>query len=176
MLELVSCLTLLFLLFPNLGKSGSRAPDTKTQFEETFATNLLGPALVTEVFTPLLLKSKKPYSVYVSSGLGSLTMASDPSRWDYVVDATVYRTMKAALNMWALQESKNLGKRGVKTFAMCPGFVVSNLRGKDEESRTGGGKAQDPKTSAETLLGIIEGRQDANVGKFVSSEGIIYPW
>ncbi|KAJ9664413.1 hypothetical protein H2198_000342 [Neophaeococcomyces mojaviensis] len=153
----------------------SQAPDLKTQFEDTFATNVLGPALVTQAFTPLLLKSKNPYSIYVSSGLGSLTMAADASRWDYNVEAPVYRATKAALNMWAVQESKMLEKQGVKTFAMCPGFVVSNLRGKDESARSGGGMAKDPRISGEVMLSIIDGRQDANVRKFVSTEGV-YPW
>lgn len=107
--------------------------------------------------------------------MGSLVQAQDPSVFYYSIYSPSYRMSKAALNMYAIQEDMKYRKEGLKTFAMCPGFVVSNLRGKDEMSRTGGGYATSPLVSGETMLGIIEGKRDAEVGKFVWEKGV-YPW
>jgi hypothetical protein len=66
----------------------------------------------------------------------------------------------------------------MKVFAMCPGFVVSNLRGTTEEMRNGspfGMQAGDPMVSGQTLLSIIEGKRDDDAGKFVHKDGV-YPW
>lgn len=153
-------------------------PDTslKTELEATLNTNTIGAALVTHAFTPLLLRSQKtPYLLHISSGMGSLTMASDPTRFEYHYPGTAYRISKAGLNMMAVEDSKNLGKLGVKVFAVCPGFVQSNLRGKTEEERTAGGMAGDPEVSGHTILSVIQGKRDADVGKFVQKDGI-RPW
>lgn len=142
---------------------------------KTFRTNTLGPVLMVEAFRPLLLKSKNAYSVYVSSGLGSLGLAQDPSIFGYDLAAQAYRMSKASLNMWTIQEDRIWRPKGIKTFVMCPGFVVSNLRGKSEEARNPGGSAGDPKVSGKTMLDIIEGRRDADTGKFVHENGV-HPW
>ncbi|MCJ1396065.1 hypothetical protein MMC18_008953 [Xylographa bjoerkii] len=153
----------------------SQAPDLKTQLETTFATNVIGVALVTEAFTPLLLKSSNPYLLHISSGLGSLALASDPQFPAYGLDARTYRMSKAALNMFMVQDSKVLGKQGVHVFAVCPGLVESNLRGKSPQQVTSGGMAGDPKTSGQTILRIIEGERESDVSKFVHKDGV-YPW
>lgn len=82
---------------------------------------------------------------------------------------------KSALNMWAVQEYKHYGEQAVKTFVMCPGFVVSNLRKKSEEARSGYGQATSPIVSGETMLSTFEDKRDADVGKFVHKDGV-YPW
>lgn len=148
---------------------------SQEDFEQTFRTNVIGPYLVTDAFKHLLLKSKNPYSIYVSSSLASLTQASDPTHPSYKAGWVVYRQSKAALNMWVVEEAKVLSEQGVKTFAWCPGFVVSNLRGTSEEQRSGGGHAGDPRVSSETLLKIIQGKRDADAGKLVHKDGV-YPW
>lgn len=109
-------------------------------------------------------------------------MAADPKSRVYGVakvmeNTDAYRTSKAALGMIALQESIVWVEKGLKTFAFCPGFVVSNLRGTDEYSRNGGdyGQAGSPDVSGEALLAIVEGKRDDDVGKFVNGSGV-YPW
>jgi hypothetical protein len=67
------------------------------------------------------------------------------------------------------------GSKGLKVFAMCPGFVVSNLRGTSDEARSGWGGAGDPQVSGKTVLSIIQGERDADAGKFVHKDGV-YPW
>ena len=142
------------------------------------ATNAIGPALVAAAFRPLLLKTptKDPYSIYVSSGGGSLTriVETGPAGRHYPQEEA-YRASKAAMNMIALIEARDYGEQGLKVFIMSPGFVVSNLRGTSEEARSGGGGAGDPMVSGETLLSIVQGERDADVGKFVHKDGV-YPW
>lgn len=153
----------------------SQAATLREQLRHTFDTNVVGAALVAHAFAPLLCKSARPYLLHVSSGLGSLTLASDAGRGEYGVDIRPYRMSKAALNMLALQDSKVLGKQGVKVFAVCPGLVESNLRGEGAAERSAGGRAGDPEVSGETILSIMEGGRDADVGKFVHKDGV-YPW
>jgi hypothetical protein len=63
----------------------------------------------------------------------------------------------------------------LKVFAVCPGFVISNLRGTSEQARNPGGMAGDPIVSGNTILSIIQGKRDADAGKFIHKNGI-YPW
>lgn len=160
------------VLINNAGVAGTDV--NRETITKILTTNCAGPVLVSEAFKPLLLKAKNPYSIYISSGLGSLTLRSNPGPW-YDAQYDVYSMSKSALNMWALQESKWMKKQGLKVFIVCPGLVVSNLRGKSEEQRQAGGNAGSPIVSGETILSIVEGKRDADVGKFVHKDGV-YDW
>jgi len=60
-------------------------------------------------------------------------------------------------------------------FPMCPGLVVSNLRGGSEEARSAGGRAGSADVSGETILSIVRGDRDKDVGRFVYKDGV-YAW
>jgi NAD(P)-dependent dehydrogenase (short-subunit alcohol dehydrogenase family) len=150
---------------------GNVDPDVKTRYQISMENNVIGPAMVAAAFRPLLLKSPKPYSLFISSGQGSLGKA-DLTPIPY---GDAYRASKAALNMVALLEWQEFKSKGLKTFAVCPGFVVSNLRGLSEEARNPGGKAGDPEVSGRLILSIIEGKRDEDVGRFVQKDGL-WPW
>jgi len=152
----------------------STADDTLTKFRDTFETNVYGPVLISEALRPLLLKSNNAYSLFITSGLGSLEMASDSSNPHAAYQGTSYRASKAALNMVAVEEMK-VCKGKVKVFTCCPGLVTSNLRGTSKAARSAGGNAEDPETSARMVLDVLEGRRDEDVGKFIQRKGL-YPW
>ncbi|KAL8864730.1 MAG: hypothetical protein Q9174_007243, partial [Haloplaca sp. 1 TL-2023] len=97
---------------------GSMDPDIKIRMQISMDTNVIGPAMVEEAFRPLLLKSQNPYSIYVSSGMGSVTKAGDTSLDHYkpVPGEEAYRSSKAALNMLAILEAKTWGPKGLKVF------------------------------------------------------------
>lgn len=160
-----------------VNNAGIASKDTnlKSQLEATLGTNVIGAAMVSQSCKPLLTKSKNGYLLHISSGLGSLGLASNPEAANYNATYTVYRMSKAALNMLALQDFKELAPKNVKVFAVCPGLVVSNLRGTSEEERSAGGRAIDPKISGDLILDIITGKRDADVGKFVRTGGL-WPW
>lgn len=164
------------VLINNAGVA-SKDPSLKNQLDIVFATNATGPAIVTDVFKPLLLRSSNARLIYITSSLGSLTIMSDPNDIRYNVPAKAYSISKAALNMLMVQDAKELGPKGVKVWAMCPGFVESNLRGKTQEDYDVAAKrgALPASTSAETAMRIITGGEDANVGKYVHKDGL-YPW
>jgi NAD(P)-dependent dehydrogenase (short-subunit alcohol dehydrogenase family) len=166
------------VLINNAGITDTTLPkdlDFKQRLDQVLTTNVTGPAIVSRAFQPLLFKSKNAYSIYVSSGLASLGHAADPNHQRYHSGYTVYRLSKTALNMWALQESKELKDKGVKVHIMCPGLVRSNLRGKTEDMVSAGGNASDPAVSGQTLLSIVEGKRDQDIGKFLHKDGL-YDW
>ncbi|KAH2533333.1 hypothetical protein KXW12_002795 [Aspergillus fumigatus] len=151
----------------------SQSHETKTAMEETFAVNSIGPALVSEVCNPLLMKSARPYSIFISSILGSLSEAADPSSSVHYYDGVAYRMSKAALDTLVVQQHKQFSPKGIRVFAVCPGLVRSNLRGKSEEDVSAGGRAGDPMVPAEMILGIIQGKRDADAGKFLRGDMVL---
>lgn len=166
------------VLVNNAGLSDNTLPkewSLKQKLDQILTTNVTGPAIVSQAFRPLLLKGSSAQSIYVTSGLGSLSNCANPESKQYNSKWTSYRTSKSALNMWALQDFKELTPEGVKVFTFCPGLVRSNLRGPDEEFVSAGGNAGDPSTSGESILKIIKGERDADVGKFIHKDGV-YPW
>ncbi|KEF52433.1 uncharacterized protein A1O9_11674 [Exophiala aquamarina CBS 119918] len=154
---------------------GNNNPSPRIRFEASFQTNLLGPVLVSEAFRPLLLKSRIPYSIYVTSAAGSIASEEKPKTYPEPPNSEAYKAMKAALNMVAVCEYQKYKGMGLKVFAFCPGFVVSNLRGHSDEMRNPGGLAGDPKISGQSILSILEGERDASVGKFIHKDGL-YDW
>lgn len=168
------------VLINNAGISDTTLPSDlsfKEKLDRVLMTNVTGPAIVSKAFQPLLFESEKAYSIYVSSGLASLNQATDVDSRRYHSTNTVYRMSKTALNMWAIQESKELRSKGVKVVTVCPGLVRSNLRGKEEEKVSAGGMAIEPSVSGEFLLGVVEGNRDVDIDdlKFLHKDGV-YDW
>jgi NAD(P)-dependent dehydrogenase (short-subunit alcohol dehydrogenase family) len=95
---------------------GSHSPDVIKRFQECLTTNVTGPAVVAAAFGLLLLKSAKPYSLFVRSGAGSIAKSFDPNEPIYRVNIPngeeAYRISKAVLNMLALQEPLMREDRG----------------------------------------------------------------
>ncbi|MEO6103926.1 MAG: SDR family oxidoreductase [Pseudoxanthomonas sp.] len=93
----------------------------------TFETNLFGVIAVTQAFLPLLRKSKAGRIVNVSSGLGSLTLHSDPTSpiYDYKVPA--YNVSKTALNGWTVHLAYELRDTTIKVNAIHPGSVKTDM-------------------------------------------------
>ena len=156
---------------------GSMSDNIKTRMKLCLETNVMGPAMVAAAFRPLLLKSRNPYSIYVSSGAGTLVRNAfeRPVKHEGVKNGEAYQVSKAALNMLAVVEAGEWGHEGLKVFVMSPGFVRSNLRGPNEEARSGWGKAGDPEVSGQLVLDILQGKRDADVGRFVHKDGV-YAW
>ena len=158
----------------------NRDPDVYTKFRAVMDTNVIGPAVIADMFRPLLLKSSNPYSIFVSSGAGSFGRAVERLKSKREgppepPNGGAYHVSKAALNMIALREHIEFAEKGLKVFAMSPGFVVSNLRGTTEELRSGWGKAEPASVSGELMLSILEGKRNEDVGKLVWKDGV-YEW
>ncbi|KAH8650623.1 hypothetical protein BGZ60DRAFT_436960 [Tricladium varicosporioides] len=95
--------------------------------QKTFMTNVFGATMVTQAFTPLLLKSRNARLIYISSSLGSLTEKASPSDPFSKYNEMPYRASKAALNMVMLCDKGELEGKGVKCWAFNPGYLAWDL-------------------------------------------------
>ncbi|KAF4841867.1 Short-chain dehydrogenase/reductase tropE [Colletotrichum siamense] len=117
---------------------GKAEGNLRQRLREVFDTNLFGAVEVTDAFTPLLEKSSKTRRVvFISSGLGSLAVRSDPSlgpKRDYLE----YGASKAALNHATLTfASRHHGDDSWKFNTCCPGYCATSMTdysGPDEAS------------------------------------------
>jgi len=87
----------------------------------TFKVNTLGPLRVIKAFLPLLEKSPAARIVNVSSGMGQLSHMGQGS--------PAYRISKTALNAVTKVFANELGERGIKINAVCPGWVRTDMGG-----------------------------------------------
>ena len=149
---------------------------SRSILRDTLETNATSPAMVTQAFAPLLLKSSAARVVYVSSQLGSITQRSDPSNVAYNEAYKAYRISKTALNMLAACDAWDYRGK-IKVFAYCPGYVITDLAGQREDKKQGG-VAKEPEGSARGLLVIAEGKRDSENGLFLhdETEGERYDW
>ena len=148
-------------------------PPLRQQMREAFDTNATGPAVVTQIFAPLLLKSSAPLRriVNISSGVGSINRRLDPSSATYKMQGVQYRASKAALNMVTACQWVEYGPTGIKVFAYDPGFTQSNL-GPHNTAENG---AKPPSEAVMPLIDVLEGKRDDEAGKFLHNTGV-YPW
>lgn len=92
-----------------------------------FDVNVFGPVRVTHAFLPLLRAGHDPRVVMVTSGAGSLTIATDPQRAESAFPHLMYPTSKAALNMITVQYAN--GVPDVRFNLADPGFTATDLNG-----------------------------------------------
>jgi len=143
-------------------------------YQQTLQTNVIGPEVLTTALLPLLLKSSDPKLIFVSSGLGSLTMNADPDDMFYNVAAFFYRTSKSALNMEMLNWSKRLKDRNVKVYGVCPGYNATGLGGDAEQAAKFG--AVPPSVGGLVIAEVVEGKRAGEENLVVGGEGKIRPW
>ncbi len=92
-------------------------------------TNVFGVLAVYQAMLPLLRESSDARIVNVSSGVGSLTMNSDPAYPYRAFYGPVYPASKAALNAITLAMMNELESTGIKVNLCSPGFTKTNLNG-----------------------------------------------
>ena len=92
-------------------------------------TNVFGVLAVYQAMLPLLRKTPGARIVNVSSGVGSLTMNSDPAFGPRSIFGPVYPASKTALNALTLAMALELESEGIKVNAVSPGFTKTNLNG-----------------------------------------------
>lgn len=63
---------------------------------------------------------------------------------------------------------------GVKTFAINPGFLATNLTDDAERMKKMG--AADPALGGDLVRRVIEGERDEDVGCLVGQNGTTVPW
>jgi NAD(P)-dependent dehydrogenase (short-subunit alcohol dehydrogenase family) len=95
--------------------------------KEVFNTNFFGVINVTQHFIDVLKKSPEPRIVNVTSGLGSLTLHSDPNWKYYQVKGAAYGPSKTALNAYTVHLAYELRDTAFKVNAVDPGYTQTDF-------------------------------------------------
>jgi len=116
------------VLINNAGISGGFVPVayvTADDIGRVFDTNVLGIVRVTRAFLPLLEQSANPRIVNVSSGMGSITVTTDPARLESTLIGLAYPASKTAVNMLTTQYAKAFPHMRIN--AADPGYTATDL-------------------------------------------------
>lgn len=119
------------ILINNAGISGEfpqSALDTSiAAIQNVFDTNFFGVISVTQAFLELLKKSESPRISNITSGLGSLTLHSDPNWKYYNFKTASYGTSKAALNAYTIVLAYELRDLPFKVNVIDPGYTATDF-------------------------------------------------
>lgn len=94
---------------------------------ETFETNVVGTIRMIQTMLPLIRLSKGGRIVNVSSGLGSLALATTPGTKYIERPLLSYNTAKSALNSVTVQFANELRATAIKINAVDPGFTNTDM-------------------------------------------------
>ncbi len=147
------------VLINNAGVSINSDDTTQVSMDNmqaTFQTNFYGPFQVSQVFMPLLKQAPAARIINVSSGMGSLTNITG--------GYAAYRISKTALNSLTAVMAADVEKYNIKVFAVCPGWVHTDMGGK-EAPRT-------PEEGGRSILWLVDA-PNAVSGKFYRDGEII---
>ena len=100
---------------------------TQETFRKTFDTNFFNTIDVTQALLPLVKKSDAGRIVFLSSGLGSLGLHSDPESPIYNYKVPAYNISKTALNGYVVHLAHELKDTKIKVNTAHPGSVVTDM-------------------------------------------------
>ena len=157
------------VLVNNAGISGGlgRSPGdvTAADMRAVYETNVFGVVRVTHAFLPLLAASSAPVIVMVSSGMGSLAVTTDPSRFESTLVSVSYTSSKAALNMITTQYAKAFPAMRIN--AVDPGYTGTDFNRHRGTQTVGEG--------AEIIVRMASIGPDGPTGGYFSAAGPV-PW
>ena len=131
-----------------------------------FETNVFGVIAVTQAMLPLLKESPSGRIVNVTSGVGSLTLNSNPDFPYRSAFSIGYGASKTALNAVTLAFSIELEPTNIKVYAASPGFTATALN-----------NFQGTETLEEGARNVVRAALDKNnsTAIFTGQDGP-YPW
>jgi NAD(P)-dependent dehydrogenase (short-subunit alcohol dehydrogenase family) len=146
---------------------GPASSATLEAIETALQVNFLGAVAVTQAMLPLLRAAPSARIVNVSSGLGSLTLNSDPANPYSTSQYLGYAASKAALNMFTVQLANQFRNSAIKVNSAAPGYTATDLNGHR-------GTQTIPEGAAEAVrLALLP--EDGPSGTFSRTQGI-QPW
>lgn len=156
-----------------LGVQPQTAEHTAVEnIREVFETNFFGAITVTQAFLELLKKSDSPRISNITSGLGSLTLHSDPEWKYYHVKNAAYGPSKSALNAYTVVLAYELRALPFKVNVIDPGYTATDF---NHHSGPGSVESAASFIVKHTLTG-----EDGPTGQFFSNdiedETGISPW
>ncbi|GAB3961782.1 SDR family NAD(P)-dependent oxidoreductase [Actinoallomurus acanthiterrae] len=154
---------------------GVQAADiTAAQLREVYEVNVFGVVTVTSACVPLLRRSHNPRIVNMSSGLGSLTLLSDPTSPVSTRASLAYGSSKAALNALTLIYANALRADGIKVNAVSPGLVPTDQNAAATFPR--GDRTTADGAVVPTLLATIPADGPTGVFRGPDSPDDVIPW
>ena len=133
----------------------------------TYEINVFGLVRVTQAMLPLLRPAAAGRIVNLSSGLGSLTLNSDPS-WPFAsVKFLAYNSSKSAVNAITVQLAWELRDTLVKVNAADPGYVATDMNRHQGERSVAQGAA--------TPVRLATLPADGPTGGYFNDDGPL-PW
>lgn len=152
----------------------------REMWNASWNVNTTGTQMMTSTFIPLLLQSRNPRLLFMTSGTSTLSGTENmnlavnqypPKGWPKTAfNITAYRSAKTGLNMLMREWYRMLKEDGVKVWCISPGFLATGLGGNAELLRKMG--AQDPVVAGVLVRGVLEGERDGDVGKVVNRDGV----
>lgn len=149
--------------------NGVPVPASKTSqetFRKTFDTNFFNTIDVTQALLPLVKKSDAGRIVFLSSGLGSLGLHSDPTSEIYNYKVPAYNISKTALNGYVVHLAHELKDTNIKVNTAHPGSVVTDMNANGQIPVEDGAK---------TSVALATLPADGYSGKFIHL-GQELPW
>jgi NAD(P)-dependent dehydrogenase (short-subunit alcohol dehydrogenase family) len=110
-------------------QSGAPSVTPLADIRAVFETNVFGVIAVTQAMLPLLRAAPAARIVNVSSGVGSMTVISDPAYRFPRVGGVAYAPSKSALNAVTIAFAQELAGTAIKVNAACPGFTATDFNG-----------------------------------------------
>jgi len=156
-------------IFIDESENGAPVQASKTSldvFRKTFDTNFFNTIAVTQAFVPLVKKSDAGRIVFLSSGLGSLSLHSDPNSEIYNWKVPAYDISKTALNGYVVHLAYELKDTNIKVNAAHPGSVLTDMNANGELTLEEGAK---------TSVALATLPADGYSGKFIYL-GNELPW
>lgn len=150
-----------------IAKSGRASVASLGDVRAVFDINVFGVIAVTQALLPLLREAPAGRIVNLSSGLGSLTLNSDPTFPYRAMSGVVYGPSKTALNAITLAFALDLESTRIKVNAAEPGFTATDLNN-FEGTRTVEQAAREP-----VRLALLDA--DGPTGTFSNEDGPL-PW
>lgn len=127
---------------------------------ETFKVNTMAPLRMVQASIGNLRQSSNPRIITISSQMGSLNRMGKGSY--------AYRSSKAAINKVMQVLAAELEQEGIIVTVMHPGWVQTDMGGKDAEISA--------QTSAEGLFKVITSLKKSDNGRFLQWTGEDHPW
>lgn len=162
--------TALDMLVNNAGVLGhsidERGPGTfgtldYAAWERVHAINTVAPLRMAEAFVDHVAASEMKLMFFMSTHMGSIADLAEGGFYPY-------RSSKAALNLLVKALSIDLAPRGVRTIAVHPGWVSTDM-----------GSSAAPVTPPESVAGIrrvVAGYGAERTGRFYQYDGKELPW
>jgi NAD(P)-dependent dehydrogenase (short-subunit alcohol dehydrogenase family) len=156
------------VLVNNAGILGRRKPVPEMTADDlrlVFDTNVFGIVRVTRAFLALLERSADPVIVNVSSGMGSLAVTTDRSRFESTLISLAYPASKAAVNMLTTQYAKAFPQMRIN--AVDPGYTATDFN--DHRG------TKPVEQGAEAIVRMAKLNGSGPTGTFVDEDGVV-PW